>query len=72
METPTNQQFIILENSVMEKLKEKVVFCFWEKYDENHTGADYARIDNPPSAPGYFTFKTDNPPEPQGGVSEGE
>ena len=37
METPTNQQFIILENNVMEKLKEKVTFCFWEKYDENHT-----------------------------------
>lgn len=37
METPTNQQFIILENNIMEKLKEKVTFCFWEKYDENHT-----------------------------------
>lgn len=37
METPTNQQFIILENSKMEKLKEKIAFSFWEKYDDNHT-----------------------------------
>ena len=26
-------------------------------YDENHVDAEYARIDNPPSAPGYFTRK---------------
>lgn len=36
-ESPTNQQFIILENDKMEKLKEKVLFSFWEKYDDNHT-----------------------------------
>lgn len=42
METPTNQQFIILENKDMNKLKEKVVFCFWEKYDENHTVVRFA------------------------------
>lgn len=37
METPTNQQFIILENSKIEKLKEKIAFSFWEKYDDNYT-----------------------------------
>ena len=37
MESPTNQQFIILENGQMEELKEKVAFSFWEKYDEEHT-----------------------------------
>ncbi len=37
METPTNQQFIILSNSEIERLKEKVIFSFWEKYDADHT-----------------------------------
>ena len=42
LESPTNQQFIILENTQMEKLKEKVRFSFWEKYDENHTVVRFA------------------------------
>lgn len=42
LETPTNQQFIILENEKMSKLKEKVAFSFWEKYDENHTVVRFA------------------------------
>ena len=37
LDSPTNQQFIILENEVMERLRSKVAFSFWEKYDENHT-----------------------------------
>ena len=41
-ETPTNQQFIILENSVIEKLKKEVTFSFWEKYDENHSVVRFA------------------------------
>lgn len=36
-ESFTNQQFIILENEQMEKLKEKIGFSFWEKFDNNHT-----------------------------------
>lgn len=36
-ESFTNQQFIILENEQMEKLKDKVGFSFWEKFDDNHT-----------------------------------
>jgi len=36
LESPTNQQFIILENTEAERLKEKVVLSFWEKTDENH------------------------------------
>lgn len=36
-ESFTNQQFIVLENKQMEKLKEKVGFSFWEKVDDNHT-----------------------------------
>lgn len=35
--SPTNQQFVILDNEKMEKLKEKVSFAFWEKLDENRT-----------------------------------
>lgn len=42
METPTNQQFIILENSKMENLKNKVAFSFWEKYDDTHTIVRFA------------------------------
>lgn len=35
--SPTNQQFVILDNEKMDELKEKVVFDFWEKLDENRT-----------------------------------
>lgn len=42
LESPTNQQFIILENSQMEQLQKKVAFSFWEKYDESHTVVRFA------------------------------
>lgn len=42
LESPTNQQFIVLENSKMEKLKEEVAFSFWEKVDEEHTVVRFA------------------------------
>lgn len=42
LESPTNQQFIILENHRMERLREQVSFSFWEKYDENHTVVRFA------------------------------
>ena len=37
LESPTNQQFVILDNERMERLKDKVSFSFWEAYDETHT-----------------------------------
>ena len=37
LESPTNQQFIILPNSVYEKLSKHVVLGFWEKADDEHT-----------------------------------
>ena len=37
LESPTNQQFVILENRQMERLGKEVAFSFWEKYDETHT-----------------------------------
>lgn len=42
LESPTNQQFIILENMQMEKLREHVRFGFWEKYDDSHTVVRFA------------------------------
>lgn len=42
LETPTNQQFIIMENSKMKKLRQKISFSFWAKYDENHTIVRFA------------------------------
>ena len=42
MESPTNQQFIVLENEKMERLKEKVAFSFWEKLDDTHTVVRFA------------------------------
>lgn len=41
-DSPTNQQFIILENSKIEELKNKVGFEFWEKYDDNHSVVRFA------------------------------
>lgn len=42
LESPTNQQFIILENGCMEKLKKHVAFSFWEKLDDTHTVVRFA------------------------------
>lgn len=37
LESPTNQQFLILEDAQIEELRDKVVFSFWEKLDEHRT-----------------------------------
>lgn len=42
IDSPTNQQFVVLENNMMEKLKKDVSFSFWEKYDANHTVVRFA------------------------------
>lgn len=42
IDSPTNQQFVILENSKKEALEKEVVMGFWEKYDENHTVMRFA------------------------------
>ena len=42
LDSPTNQQFVILENRKMTELKKEVKFSFWEKYDENHTVVRFA------------------------------
>ncbi len=42
IESPTNQQFIVLDNEKMRKLQEKIAFSFWEKADEDHTVVRFA------------------------------
>ncbi len=42
IDSPTNQQFIVLENEKMEELKKSVAFSFWEKYDDNYTVVRFA------------------------------
>ena len=42
LDSPTNQQFPILENAFMERLSGKTAFSFWEKYDETHTVVRFA------------------------------
>lgn len=42
MESPTNQQFIVLENQRFARLREEVAMSFWEKVDEQHTAVRLA------------------------------
>ena len=42
LESPTNQQFVILENSRIEKLREHVGFEKWEIVDDDHTAVRFA------------------------------
>lgn len=41
LKSPTNQQFVILENRQMERLAKKVAFSFWETLDEDHTAVRF-------------------------------
>ena len=42
LDSPTNQQFVILENKQVEKLRQKLDFEFWEKKDDTHTVVRFA------------------------------
>ena len=37
IDSPTNQQFVVLDDDRMKLLKDKIRFSFWEKLDEDHT-----------------------------------
>ena len=37
IDSPTNQQFPILQDEVLQKLSDKYAFSFWEKTDDTHT-----------------------------------
>lgn len=40
--SPTNQQFVILSNDKLEELKKNIALCFWQKIDDNHTAVRFA------------------------------
>lgn len=42
LESPTNQQFVILADDRLAELKKQVDCGFWEKYDETHTVVRFA------------------------------
>lgn len=42
LESPTNQQFVILDDRQVETLRERVSFSFWEKYGPDKTVARFA------------------------------
>ncbi len=42
LNSPTNQQFIILENGKLEDLQKKVAFEIWEPFDKEHTVVRFA------------------------------
>lgn len=42
LDSPTNQQFILLENKKLQELQEKVAFEIWEPADEDHTVVRFA------------------------------
>lgn len=42
LDSPTNQQFIVLENDKLDELAKEVKYGFWEKYDDSHTVIRFA------------------------------
>ena len=42
LESPTNQQFVILENGYMKRLSQEVGFDIWQPYDASHTVVRFA------------------------------
>ena len=42
LESPTNQQFVILPNAQIRKLREEVYLDLWDKVDEDHTVVRFA------------------------------
>ena len=42
LDSPTNQQFVILDNAKMKALEQSIGFSFWEKYDESRTVVRFA------------------------------
>ncbi len=42
LDSPTNQQFFIIDNETLSKIGEHVRYGFWEKYDERHTVVRFA------------------------------
>ena len=41
VESPSNQQFPILDNATMERLSSDFLFSFWQKIDDTHTAVRF-------------------------------
>lgn len=41
IDSPTNQQFIVMEDSKLSALRKQIAFSFWEKIDEKHTAVRF-------------------------------
>lgn len=37
IDSPTNQQFVVIDNAKLAEISEHVGYSFWERYDEDHT-----------------------------------
>ena len=42
IDSPTNQQFIILTDEQMKRIGEKCKFCFWERIDKSRCAVRFA------------------------------
>ena len=42
IDSPTNQQFIIIEDSRLEEIKKQVRYDYWERYDEMRSVVRFA------------------------------
>jgi len=42
LDSPTNQQFILMKDETLEKIKDQVRYSFWEKPDDTHTVIRFA------------------------------
>lgn len=42
VDSPTNQQFVVLDNETLERLRSQVLFTVWETVDEQHTAVRFA------------------------------
>ena len=42
LDSPTNQQFVIMENDLLARIQNEVRYSFWEKYDDAHSVVRFA------------------------------
>jgi threonine aldolase len=42
IDSPTNQQFVVMEDNKLKELSEHVSYGFWEKLDDTHTVVRFA------------------------------
>lgn len=42
IDSPTNQQFFVMEDTFIEKLEKEVTFSWWERVDETHSAVRFA------------------------------